>query len=98
MTAIHQACAKVHKWFKSVEDRLELSFDKELHLLISFLLAWVVRGDIIENAWAVLPLVVIFLGKEFYDIYKPNPTGFSWKDLACDGIGGFIGYCLGAII
>ena len=30
---------------------------------------------------------IIFIGKEIYDIYKPNPTGFDIKDLLADYTG-----------
>lgn len=97
MTAINQWCAKAQKWFKSVEERLGLELADELHLVISFLLAWVMRGCVLESWWAWLPLTIIFVAKEFYDRYKPKTTGFSWKDLMLDYIGAFVGYWLGAL-
>lgn len=98
MTAINQWCKKIQKWIKSVESRLDLTLADELHLIISFLLAWAIRGSVITSWWAWIPLMVIFLLKEFYDKYKPNSTGFSCKDLMLDFIGAFIGFWLGAIL
>lgn len=35
----------------------------------------------------ILIASVIFIAKEVYDKYKPNPTGFDWLDLVADYIG-----------
>ena len=39
---------------------------------------------IIPLPYTVLIASVIFIAKEVYDKYKPNPTGFDWLDLAAD--------------
>ena len=39
---------------------------------------------ILPLLYTVLIASVIFIGKEVYDKYKPNPTGFDWLDLAAD--------------
>ena len=36
----------------------------------------------------------IFIGKEIFDVYKPNPTGFDKMDLLAD----YLGLIAGAII
>jgi hypothetical protein len=33
---------------------------------------------------------LIFIGKEIYDCYKPNPTGFDELDLLADYLGYFL--------
>lgn len=97
MTAINQWCEKAQKFVKSVCDRLSLGYSDCLHLLVSFLLAWALRGCVLKSWWAWLPLVVVFVMKELYDKYKPDATGFSLKDLALDFIGGAAGFILAAL-
>jgi len=48
--------------------------------------------------WAVLFGTVIFVGKEVYDIYKPNPTGFDWMDILADYTGFSIGLLIAILI
>ena len=42
---------------------------------------------IIPLPHTVLIASVIFIAKEVYDKYKPNPTGFDWLDLLADYLG-----------
>jgi len=72
---------------------MKIAPDKRLHLFFSFLmdicllfflyLLEVKNGIIIANAITAL----FWIGKEIYDCFKPNPTGFSWGDLLADLIG-----------
>ena len=39
---------------------------------------------ILQIPHTMLIASVIFIAKEVYDKYKPNPTGFDWLDLAAD--------------
>lgn len=87
--------SKIKNW---LEQTLHLTFADELHLIISFLSALAIRGDIIENAWAVVPIILLFLAKEFYDCLKDNATGFSLSDLRYDFIGGIAGYIMALIV
>lgn len=87
--------SKIKNW---LEQTLHLTFADELHIIISFLLAIAIRGDIIEGPWAVLPLLVIFIGKELYDCVKSNPTGFNLSDLRYDFIGGIVGYIIALFV
>lgn len=82
----------------AVEQRLHLTFADELHLIISFLMALAIRGDVLESTWAILPLVAIFAAKEVYDCLKDNATGFSFSDLRYDFIGGIVGYIIALIV
>lgn len=87
--------SKIKNW---LEQTLHLTFADELHLIISFLLALSIRGDVVENAWAILPILTIFFAKEVYDCVKPNKTGFSMSDIKLDMIGGIVGYALALIV
>ena len=40
----------------------------------------------------------VFVGKEIYDCYKVNPTGFDWRDLLVDIIGYFVGFLITLLI
>lgn len=82
----------------AIEQRLHLTFADELHLFISFLMALAIRGDIVENAWAVVPIILLFVVKEVYDCLKDNATGFSLSDLRYDFIGGIAGYIMALIV
>jgi len=72
---------------------MKIAPDKRLHLFFSFLmdvcllfflyLLEVKNGIIIANAITAL----FWIGKEIYDCYKPNTTGFSFGDLLADLIG-----------
>lgn len=44
--------------------------------------------------WSFVFGSIAFLGKEVYDKYKPNPTGFDW----CDIIADYLGFATGLII
>ncbi len=44
--------------------------------------------------WGLLASSVIFVGKETYDVYKPQPTGFDKLDLLVDYIGWFFGFAI----
>jgi len=72
---------------------MKIAPDKRLHLFFSFLmdicllfalyLLEVKNGIIIANAITAL----FWIGKEVWDCFKPNPTGFSFGDLLADLIG-----------
>lgn len=42
---------------------------------------------ILPILYTVLIASVFFIGKEVWDKYKPNPTGFDWLDLVADYLG-----------
>ena len=42
---------------------------------------------ILPLLYTVLIASVVFIAKEVYDKYKPNPTGFDWLDLLFDYLG-----------
>lgn len=88
----------IEKIYNHVVQKLGLAFDKQLHLLVSFLLALAIRGDVIESIWAIVPLVAIFVLKEVYDCVKTNATGFSLSDLLYDLVGGIAGYVIAVFV
>lgn len=88
----------INEMIRGVENRLHLTFADELHIIISFLLALAIRGDILENAWAVVPIILVFIAKEVYDCFKPNHTGFCLSDLRYDLIGGIVGYIIALFV
>lgn len=88
----------IEKIYNHVVQKLGLAFDEQLHLLVSFLLALAIRGDVIESIWAIVPLVAIFVLKEVYDCVKTNATGFSLSDLLYDIAGASAGYMLAILV
>ena len=59
--------------------------DLKLHFMVG--LAFGLPYLILPIPHTVLIASVIFIAKEVYDKYKPNPTGFDWLDLLADYIG-----------
>ena len=37
--------------------------------------------------WVLIFATIVFVNKEIYDCYKPQPTGFDWWDILADYIG-----------
>ena len=60
-------------------------YDKITHFIVGFIFSLI--GDF--NL-----ATTVFVGKEIYDCYKKNPTGFDLTDLACD----YGGWCFGKFI
>ena len=64
--------------------------DKIKHTAINYIivvalsLLWCTIG-------AILTAVVVSVGKEIYDKYKTNATGFDLRDLIADGVGIVLG-------
>lgn len=48
-------------------------------------------------AWAAFIVLLIGVGKETYDCYKPQPTGFDMSDLAADVVGILIASAVHAV-
>ena len=85
------------KWFRKLND-------KQKHLLVGFVCGalyspvvflWEINSAIISNLVASSAL---FIGKEFYDKYKPNPTGFDRVDLFADYLGWGFGVWLSSVL
>lgn len=67
-----------------------LKYDKVLHFIINFV-GVIVISYYINIVFATIIMVIISVLKEFYDVIKPKPTGFSINDLIADVIGMTIG-------
>ena len=85
------------KWFRKLSD-------KQKHLLVGFVCGvlyspvvflWDINSAIISN---LIASSALFIGKEFYDKYKPNPTGFDKVDLFADYLGWGIGVWLSSVL
>lgn len=67
--------------------------DKQKHFLVGFffgLLTYPIAlftGFMWSMAITFIAGSIIFIGKEFFDMYKPHPTGFDKIDLASDYFG-----------
>lgn len=62
-----------------------LRCDYMLHFAVGLLFGLLYL--ILPLFYTVLIASVIFIAKEVYDKYKPDPTGFDWLDLVADYIG-----------
>lgn len=87
---------KLINWFK-------VRNDKQKHLLVGFALGflyfpfvfvWGVNEALIAN---LIASSLIFIGKEVYDKYKPNATGFDKVDLFADYLGWGVGVWVGSV-
>ena len=85
------------KWFRKLND-------KQKHLIVGAIMGflyfpvvflWGINAAIISN---FIASSVVFIGKEFYDKYKPNPTGFDKVDLFADYLGWGIGVWLSSVL
>ena len=85
------------KWFRKLND-------KQKHLLVGFVCGvlyfpvvflWDINSAIISN---MIASSVLFIGKEIYDKYKQNPTGFDKVDLFADYLGWGIGVWISSVL
>ena len=64
---------------------MKLRPDIKLHFMVGLALGLLYL--VLSLLFTVLIASVIFIGKEVWDKYKPQPTGFDWFDLLADYIG-----------
>ena len=69
---------------------MKIAKDKILHALINYIIV-VVLSLLWCTLGAILTAVVVSIGKEIYDEYKANATGFDLLDLVADGTGIVLG-------
>lgn len=69
---------------------MKIAKDKILHALINYIIV-VVLSLLWCTMGAILTAVVVSIGKEIYDTYKANATGFDLFDLVADGTGIVLG-------
>ena len=88
---------KLLNWFKA-------RTDKQKHFIVGAIMGflyfpvvflWDINAAIISNFIASSAL---FIGKEVYDKYKPNATGFDKVDLFADYLGWGIGVWLSSVL
>lgn len=64
--------------------------DKTKHFIVGAALG--VASYFTSWGWGLLASTLIFVGKEYYDTVKKNPTGFDKADLFVDYFGFGIGF------
>lgn len=64
--------------------------DKYLHFTVMMVTS-LLLCLLIMPIWALAICVIISVGKEVYDCYKENPTGFDLDDLIADLFGILVG-------
>ena len=88
---------KLINWFKARND-------KQKHLIVGAIagflyfpvvFVWDINAAIISN---FIASSAVFIGKEVYDKYKPNPTGFDKVDLFADYLGWGIGAWISSVL
>ena len=68
-----------------------MSKDKLYHLLVGAIFG---VATYLSGHWLLgfVLATIVFVIKEVYDMYKPNPTGFDTLDLTADYIGLLLGF------
>lgn len=81
--------------------------DKWQHMLIGFVMSFIIflacffgvcESKIIAAIVSLVLCLMVNIGKEIYDCYKKNPTGFSYKDALWAVTGNVIAVLLLVII
>ena len=88
--------SKIVNVLSNTANKLGIETDKFAHLVCTFVIT-LLLGIIFNLNVAVITTSVISVAKEVYDMYKPNPSGFSFEDLEFDIYGMFIAILLLAI-
>lgn len=70
--------------------------DKLKHFIVGAALG--VASYFTSWGWGLLASTLIFVGKEYYDTVKKNPTGFDMVDLIADYFGFGLGFLAAGII
>lgn len=73
--------------FSTIINKLK-SEDKLLHFSLSTLLSFLFY--LVIGIYNIIPITILSVGKEVYDVFKKNPTGFSIEDLNADYLAWFI--------
>lgn len=64
--------------------------DKLLHFLVN-LFSTILFGLILGIIYGICIPILISIGKEAYDYFRPNGTGWDWNDIIADVIGILLG-------
>ena len=73
--------------FSTIINKLK-SEDKLLHFGLSTLLSFLFY--LVIGIYNIIPITILSVGKEVYDVFKKGPTGFSIEDLNADYLAWFI--------
>jgi len=65
---------------------MNLRKDLYLHFAISFAIM-LFLSLFCSTLLSIVLTLAIGLSKEFFDMVKENPTGFSWQDIGADALG-----------
>ena len=88
---------KLINWFKA-------RTDKQKHLIVGFICGFMYSPFVsfYDINWVIginlLLSSMMFIGKEVYDKYKPNPTGFDKVDLFADYLGWGVGVWVSSFV
>ena len=77
---------RVYRWVVNAAAYLGVPSDKLLHFLCSAIIMGICSVFFNPMLSCFITLAIGLL-KELYDCYKPNPTGWGWKDLLADLLG-----------
>lgn len=79
----------IKTWIKNILTNFTQR-DKIYHITVNFIIV-LILGVLFGPAIGLASSIIVSLGKEIYDEYRPNGTGWDWKDLLADLIGMIIG-------
>lgn len=79
----------IKTWIKTLLTKLSQK-DKLYHLIINFLVV-LFLGVLFSPTIGLAAAIVLSLGKEVYDEYRPNGAGWNWDDLTADLVGILLG-------
>lgn len=74
---------KVIETLRKYADKFNIEADKFAHIICGFALT-IISCFILGVQLGVIFTLLIFVLKEVYDMYKPNPSGFSQEDIKYD--------------
>lgn len=79
----------IKTWIKNLLANLSQK-DKMYHFAVNFIIV-LFLGVLFSPAIGLATAIVASLGKEVYDEYRPNGSGWDWGDLTADLIGMILG-------
>lgn len=90
-------CRICYRWVVKWATYLHVPSDKLLHFLCA--MALMIATSLLTNPCIGCGVTMaVSIGKEIYDCYKPNPTGFSLGDLMADLLGVIVGMAVVIIV
>ena len=77
-----------------ISSSLKIRTDLIMHFIVSFMICCCLSLIFMASLWGIILTMIIGIGKEIYDVFKVNPTGFDLLDLLADLLGAGVGYLL----